>query len=160
MSDFWIYLVMTAMLFAALALIKFFSWLTLIQERGGIKQIARETIDRYVVTKPVPQDHLLSSEWLSYASEQVGNKPEQAPRFPFPDAVPGDNDIMIWLAFMPGEGDNAPYRFSASAIGKLFGGRLQDQIDRVRLLRGEEKPPERTIKVRDMHGEREIAIDG
>lgn len=47
MSGFGIFLLMAALLIALLALIKFFSYLTILQERGGVMHAARDAIGRY-----------------------------------------------------------------------------------------------------------------
>lgn len=155
MSDFGIYLLTAALFFAMLGLIKLLSWLTLIHERGGIKQIARTTAERYVTVKPSPLMPSVESVQTAQTGQTDNTDRPVSVANQWLDRIEVDRtrtaiiEVMVYSGWSVGEvrsvikGDNAAIGTEVAAARQKLG--IEETA--------------RLLRVKDAQGEREIVMN-
>lgn len=159
MSGFGIFLLTAATFIVLLALIKLFSWLTLVQERGGFGALIRVGMGRAASVKRLHEATIV--DYVQASADEQTNKTDRPDgrvsvaeqwmgRLEVDRTRAAVIELMVYSGWQVGEirsllkGDNAVIGHEVAAA-------------RQRLGLGDDPP--RTFKVRDERGERDIPIE-
>lgn len=123
--------------------------------------VVREHLPIMSRSADVPRASDRLREQRSYAVEQLTEPPGTVAGNDVPDLAEqlsalDDMALLDILARM--RDDTGDYRYAESRVAKFIPGRVEDNLARVRDVRGTEKPlpPGRVLRVRDQSGERVI----
>jgi hypothetical protein len=154
MSDFGLFLLFFAALACMVGVIRFFAWLTDIQESGGFVAAIQRAQDRYLISKadrvmsnsapvkeyeqpdpvyiPVPHTSMPASGILDIDAEK--------PEMPRLSRDITDNEMLFFLAVVRNK--DGRYRYSANAIWRLLGGDRNSLLVKIKEIRTIPAPPE------------------